>query len=134
MCKEPDNLRDLATTGSENCSVCRDLLSQLGRFAEMIESARRSYSGDWLTVEEVAQELKISRSIVYRLIRIGELPAINIVAIDGDKGIAKKGHYRIKKSDLAQYVESKRVKPLPRRSNRRGTQRQLPRVKNHLGL
>lgn len=102
----------------------------------MIETAHRSSSSssDWFTVDEVARELKISKSIVYRLIRNGELDAINIVAIDSDDQIAKKGHYRIKKPDLAKYIESKRVRPLPNQSGRRASSRRFPKVKNHLGL
>ena len=60
----------------------------------MLETARRSFTSDWLTVDEIAAELKISKSIVYRLIRNGELEAVDLVATNGK--IARKGHYRIK--------------------------------------
>ena len=39
----------------------------------MLETARRSFASDWLTVDEIAAELRISKSVVYRLIRNGEL-------------------------------------------------------------
>jgi excisionase family DNA binding protein len=97
----------------------------------MLETARRSAASDWLTVDEIASELKVSKSIVYRLIRNGELEAINIVA--GNGGAPKKGHYRVDRSCLNTYLEAKRVRqmPSPRRISR---SRQYPNVKNHLGL
>jgi excisionase family DNA binding protein len=61
---------------SRNCSVCKDLHINIGRFFDMLETARRSFTSDWLTVDEIAVELKISKSIVYRLIRNGELEAV----------------------------------------------------------
>jgi excisionase family DNA binding protein len=59
----------------------------------MLEATRRSSASDWLTVEEIATELNISRSVVYRLIRNGELEAVDLVDTNGK--IARKGHYRI---------------------------------------
>ena len=97
----------------------------------MLETGRRSQGSDWLTAGEVAKELKISKSIVYRLIHHGELEAIDIVETNGE--IAKKGHYRIQRSSLNQYLESKKVKPFPIITHTLGSKR-LPEVKNHLGL
>ena len=132
MRKESDNLGDFKTTDTENCSVCRDLFANMGRFFDMIDTARKSHSSDWLTVDEIARELRISKSIVYRLIRQGELEAVNIAINDND--IASKGHYRIKKSALNQYLESKKVKTLPKQTKRTSRSRRFPKVKNHLGL
>jgi len=132
MRKESDNLSELNTADSENCSVCRDLLAHMGRFFDMIDTARKSCSSDWLTVDDIAKELRISKSIVYRLIRQGELEAVNIAI--NDNGIASKGHYRIKKSALNQYLESKKVKTLPKQTKRTSRSRRFPNVKNHLGL
>ncbi|GAI82799.1 unnamed protein product [marine sediment metagenome] len=98
----------------------------------MLETARRTPASDWLTVDDIAKELKVSKSIIYRLIRHGELEAVNLV--DSNGGIAKKGHYRIKRSCLDQYLESKGVKPLPNNSHYISRRRQYPKVKNHLGL
>jgi len=75
----------------------------------MLETARRSFTSDWLTVDEIAAELKISKSIVYRLIRNGELEAVDLV--DNRGKIARKGHYRIMRSSLNQFLESKKVRP-----------------------
>jgi hypothetical protein len=119
------------TTESDNCSVCRDLLTNLRRFFDMLEDARKSPDSEWMTVEEVAQELKISKSIVYRIIRNGDLAAVDIVDASGH--IARKGHYRVKRSSLDQYLELKRVKPAPDPPIH-SHPRRYPKVKNHLGL
>jgi predicted DNA-binding protein YlxM (UPF0122 family) len=119
-------------TEGNNCSVCRDLLIHLNRFFEMLDSFRKIPADEWLTVEEIAQELKLSKSIVYRLIRNGELEAVNLVETDGY--IAQKGHYRIKRQCLDRYLEQKKVKPLHVKSQQPHRPRHLPKVKNHLGL
>jgi len=127
-----DNLNDAKTTDSENCLVCKDLLKHMGRFFNMLETACGSSESDWLTVNEIASELKVSKTIVYRLIRSGELEAANIV--ENNNKIAQKGHYRIKRESLNQYLESKKVKPFPNQVTRTSHSRRLPKVKNHLGL
>lgn len=98
----------------------------------MLQTTRRFSASDWLTVNEIASELKISKSIVYRLIRSGELEAVNIVESNGK--IAQKGHYRIKRSSLNQYLEYKKVKPFQKECTRACRPRRFPKVKNHLGL
>lgn len=130
--EQSDNLNDSETTESKNCPVCKDLLTNLGRFFDMFETARGSFTSDWLTVEEIAAELKISKSIVYRLIRNGDLEAVNLVDANGK--IAQKGHYRITRSSLNQFLESKKVRPLPNQVTHPSHVRHLLKVKNHLGL
>ena len=128
----PDNENNLNPADIGGCSVCRDLLVNLGRFFEMLEAIRSPCSSDWLTVEDVSQELKISKSIVYRLIRSGNLEAVDLVV--GDEGkIPQKGHFRIRRSALNQYLEARKVKPLPSEPPRLPARR-FPKVKNHLGL
>jgi DNA-binding IclR family transcriptional regulator len=119
-------------TGSKSCSVCRELLDTMSRFFEMLDSARKAPADDWLTVEDVAKELKLSKSIVYRIIRIGELEAINIVSNNGE--IAHKGHYRIKRKNLEDYIQSKTVNPIPKPSKAHSHLKRFAKVKNHLGL
>ena len=128
----PDNESNLNPADIGGCSVCRDLLVNLGRFFEMLATVRNTRKSDWLTVEDIAQELKISKSIVYRLIRNGDLEAVDLVVGEDDK-MPKKGHFRIRRSALDQYLEAKKVKPLPSHGTRLPA-RHLPRVKNHLGL
>jgi len=127
-----DNLNDSEMADSKNCSVCRDLLNNMGRFLDMLETARRSFTSDWLTVEEIAAELKISKSIVYRLIRNGELEAVDLVDKKGK--IAQKGHYRIARSSLNQFLECKKIRPLPNQVTHPCRSKDFPRVKNYLRL
>ena len=127
-----DNLNNTKTANNKSCSVYRDLITHMERFFGMLETSRRIPASDWLTVEDIAKELKISKSIVYRLIRNGELEAINLVEKNGK--IAQKGHYRIKRASLDQYVESKQVRPFPNKSTQKSHSRPFPKVKNHLGL
>jgi len=130
--KTSDNFNNKQTPGSEACLLCEDLLKQIQRFFDILESARRSHNSDWLTVEDIAEELKISKNVVYRLIRNGELEAVNVVGTNGH--IAQRGHYRIKRSSLNKYLEAKKVNPMPDEPVRVSRPRQFPKVKNHLGL
>ena len=131
MDRQIDNSIQHQAEGNK-CSVCHDLLVHLNRFFEMLDSAKRVSKDEWLTVEEVANELKLSKSIVYRLIRNGEIEAVNLV--DADGRTAQKGHYRIKRLCLDSYLEVKKVKPRHIKSQPPRRPRHLPKVKNHLGL
>lgn len=109
------------------------------QFFNLLQPIKDSSSSQWLTVEEIAEELKISKSIVYRIIRNGELEAINIVDRSNIKNtedrntFTQKGHYRINKASLADYLQKKKVPP-PTENSRRCPARKLPEIKNHLGL
>lgn len=84
--KSQDNI-ELREISGEHCSACRDLLSNMSRFSEMFEPASKPAALAWLTVNDIALELKVSKSIIYRLIRHGELEAVNIV--ETNREIAK---------------------------------------------
>jgi len=88
MAKKPSNLSSSMIFDSESCSICKDLLSNMQRFFEILETTCRISTSDWLTVDDISKELKVSKSIVYRLIRHGELEAVDIVETNGE--IAKK--------------------------------------------
>lgn len=79
-----EKLYNLSTRNgaAENCTICRDLLANLELFYNVLENARRAHASDWLTVDDVAKELKVSKSIVYRLVRKGEIEAVDIVDTD----------------------------------------------------
>ena len=128
----PNRESDQNRADTDRCSVCRDLLANLDRFFDMLETARRPNGSDWLTVDDVAQELKISKSVIYRLIRNGELEAVDLV-VGEDSETPQKGHYRIKRLALNHYLEAKKVKPLPEPSPRLPS-RGFPKVRNHIGL
>ena len=127
-----DNKNEHYPADTGGCSVCRDLLNSLGRFFDMIQAASPPQRSDWLTVDEISQELKLSKSIIYRLIRNGELEAVDLV-VGEDGKMPQKGHFRIRRSALDQYLESKKVKPLSNPPARPPALR-FPKVKNHLGL
>ena len=131
MNKKNDN-SILSNVDNKSCSVCRELIDNLSRFFEMLDSVRKMPADDWLTVEDVAKELKVSKSIIYQLIRNGELEALNIVNNNGK--VAQKGHYRIKRKNLEYFIQSKTVHPLPKPIKTHRHTRQFPKVKNHLGL
>ncbi len=52
--------------------------------------------GRFLTLEEVAQELAITKSQVYALVRRGDLPALKI----GGRGV-----WRIERAKLEEFIE-----------------------------
>lgn len=54
----------------------------------------------WLTVAEVAAQLRMSRAGVYRLIRAGRLPAYRVGAVRG---------LRVNEDELARYLASRRT-------------------------
>jgi excisionase family DNA binding protein len=55
-------------------------------------------AGRFITLEDVADELAITRSQVYAMVRDGELPAIKI---------GKKGHWRVERARLEEYIAAK---------------------------
>ena len=131
MNKKTDNLF-LCDADSNACRMCKELLTNLDQFFEMLGAARKLPASDWLTVDDIAKELRISKSIVYRLIRNGEIEAINIVENNGK--IAQRGHYRIKRANLNQYIKSKKVSPPQKNISSKPRLQHFPKVKNHLGL
>ena len=56
-----------------------------------------SDAGEWLTVAEITQTLKVHEETVRRWIRSGQLPAVLL-------GSAK-GGYRVRRGDLDRFVE-----------------------------
>lgn len=131
LVKEQYNVERVPMIDRGECNVCRDLLANLRQFFGMLEGACKPPDSEWMTAEEVAQELKISRSIVYRIIRSGDLAAVDIV--DSNGHVARKGHYRIRRSSLKEYLESKQVKA-PQKQPLQSCPRRYAKVKNHLGL
>lgn len=116
---------------NNNCQICKDLLANLHQFFDMLSNTGRN-NNDWLTVDDVAKELKVSKSIVYRLIRNREIEAINVTP-NTDK-FPQKGHYRIQRKSLDNYLNQRKVNPLPDKFTSSHQSRRLYQVKNHLGL
>jgi len=122
---------DLNNSNNDKCQICKDLLASLHQFLDMLNGSEK-HNDSWLTVDEVAKELKISKSIVYRLIRNKEIEAINVTP-DNEK-FARKGHYRIQHKSLDNYLNQRKVNPLPDKFTSSRQSRRLYQVKNHLGL
>jgi excisionase family DNA binding protein len=59
---------------------------------------RSGMAARFMTVEEVAEELAITRTQAYTMVRDGELPAIKI---------GRKGHWRVERSRLEEYIQAK---------------------------
>lgn len=115
-----------------NCYICKQLIRDLRCLFEMLGDSAKNPQNHWLTVEDIAKELKISKSIVYNLIRNGKLKAVNIV--NNEKKISLKGHYRIKRQWLDEYIKSQTVKTTENNSRLHTNKNHFPKVKNHLGL
>ncbi len=135
---------DSGQADSVGCSICTDLLASLNRFFVLIGTAQSCGASEWLTVDEVAGELKVSKAVVYRLIRNCELKAVNLARKSADNGGdedkrddkgASKGCYRVQRRWLKAYLDSKIVKPLPGPLPEVSYQpRRRAKVQDHLGL
>ncbi|HBG25849.1 MAG: hypothetical protein A2Y10_08300 [Planctomycetes bacterium GWF2_41_51] len=122
---------DLNNSNNDKCQICKDLLASLHQFVDILNEAEK-HINSWLTVDEVANELKISKSIVYRLIRNKEIEAVNVTP--KNDGFARKSHYRIQRKSLDNYLNQRKVNPLPDKITPHRQLRNLLKVKNHLGL
>jgi excisionase family DNA binding protein len=61
-------------------------------------------NNDLMTVDEVAKMLRVNARKVYQLIQSGELAAMNI-------GTTERRIFRINRSDLEAFLQSRRQKP-----------------------
>ena len=144
MAQPSNHQNDSGPADSVGCAICTDLLVSLNRFFALIGTAQSCGASEWLTVDEVAGELKVSKAVVYRLIRNCELKAVNLAKKgadnegDGDKEDDKassKGCYRVQRRWLEDYLDRKIVKPLPEPSPKVSYQpKHRAKVRNHLGL
>ena len=81
-----------------------DLAQLLERIEEHL-AALRAGNGkspqEWLTVKEVAEELKVSRDTIERIIASGKLQA---TAIETPKGRGKRGRYRVRRDWMEDFM------------------------------
>jgi excisionase family DNA binding protein len=68
----------------------------------MTERRQLSTTGVLLTVSEVAAAMRVSNMTVYRLIKLGQLPAVRVGK-----------SYRIRQSELDAFLESRSVNVEP---------------------
>ena len=132
--KGPNNLNNSGKAGSNRCQTCKDLLADMEKFFAIPQNARSNAAPDWLTVDDIAKKLKISKSLVYQLIRNGRLEAVNPAKTNNR--IIKRELYRIPRASFERYVETSKVIPSsvpPIRKPHRHPHHQW-RVKDYLGL
>jgi len=77
-----------------------------------MKGTRTSSSGErLLTVAEVARALSASRDVVERLIKQGELSALDVSPVTGHAG--HRPMLRVQSEDLQEFLEARRVRVIP---------------------
>ena len=87
-----------------------DLTRVLTQIEEHLAALRAEHARspeDWLTVEEVAKALKLSRDTVERLIGSGQLRA---AAIETPRGRGKRNRHRVRRDWMEEFMQ-KRITP-----------------------
>ncbi|NLX21026.1 MAG: helix-turn-helix domain-containing protein [Phycisphaerae bacterium] len=102
------------------------------RFRQIIVKESTPADHEWLTVEDVAQELKVSQSIVYRWIETGNLRAVDLRESNGRRG--QRGFYRIRRSMLDEFLASRETQSSPGTEQKVRPVKRLPKMKNYLKL
>ena len=79
---------------------------------------RRALDEQWLTIQEVADRLRVSRDTVERWIHAGYLRAVDVTAGNGQ--VQHRSSWRISAASVAQFLERRANRPLlPGRSRPR---------------
>ena len=78
-----------------------EILERIAAHLAALREAQERNTREWLTVEEAANELQVSRDTIERLIGCGKLKAAEI-ATDESKGFRRR--YRIKREWLDAYL------------------------------
>jgi len=131
--KQPDNLDLLIEQdGSFHSAVERLCAAMEQRFRQIIVKESTPADHEWLTVEDVAQELKVSQSIVYRWIETGNLRAVDLRESNGRRG--QRGFYRIRRSMLDEFLASRETQSSPGTEQKVRPVKRLPKMKNYLKL
>ena len=79
--------------------------------SNIIDVLKTSYSDEpdeWLSPSKVATELDMHINSIYRIIQNNELIAYNLVT-----GKSNRAYYRIRRSDLENWLADRRTKYLP---------------------
>ena len=93
-----------------------DLTRVLTQIEEHLAALRAEHARspeDWLTVEEVAKALKLSRDTVERLIGSGQLKA---AAIDTPRGRGRRSRHRIRRDWMDEFMQQRtaaKTSPVP---------------------
>jgi excisionase family DNA binding protein len=112
----------------QNNRISSEKLAEvLERIEEHLSSMRNERAKpiqDWLTIEEVAEELRLSRDSIERLVGSGQMKA---AAIDTPRGKGRRSRFRIRREWIEEFMQT-RVRPpappvhsIPHRRRRSGT-------------
>jgi len=102
------------------------------RFRQIVAEADRVSEDDLLTVEEVAEKLRISTTHVYELIHNRELKVVNLAHQNGK--VAQRGFYRVRQSQLRDFVRSRETNSIPADMKKTAAPRKKLKVRNYLEL
>ena len=109
----------------KNATELRDVLEQIEEHLAALRTGRTSPQQEWLTVTEVADELKGSRDTIERLIGSGQMKA---ASIETPKGRGKRSRYRVRRDWMEDFMlsKAKAVPITPRQNHRRRPRLKLP--------
>lgn len=98
------------------------VLQQIEAHLAALRSGTVSARPDWLTVDEVARELKLSRDSVERLIAVGRLRAAEVTGVPGR---GRRRRLRIHRDWVAEFLDAsvrlRAASPRPRRGRSNNT-------------
>lgn len=92
----------------ENNGISDERLAEvLERIEEHLSSMRSDQvksPHDWLTIEEVAEELRLSRDSIERLVGSGQIKA---AAIDTPRGKGRRSRFRIRREWINEFMQTR---------------------------
>ena len=109
---------DQFLSGSDAAATLRRIEGHLAAIRQQQERRSRT----WLTVQDVAEELQVSRDTIDRLIAYGKLKAVPITTSESN---GRRKMHRIKTAWVEEFLDSL---VLDRPSGRTGRSRRAPRI------
>jgi excisionase family DNA binding protein len=108
----------MADNSHEHTGNLTQVLIQIEEHLAALRAERARSLEDWLTVEEVAKALILSRDTVERLIGSGQLKA---AAIDTPKGRGRRSRHRVRRDWMEEFMQraSARTSPVQPATRRR---------------
>lgn len=77
----------------------------LSNFIDVLRTSYENDKDEWLSPSALAKELQMHINTIYKIIQGGELNVYNLMV--GNNG---RMYYRIKRSDMQEWLESRKVK------------------------
>ena len=109
---------DQSLSGSDAAATLRRIEEHLAAIRQQQEERSRT----WLTVQDVARELQVSRDTIERLIAFGKLKAASITTSESN---GRRNMHRIKTAWVEEFLDRL---VLDRPSGRTGRSRRTPRI------